>query len=380
MNWPAASQVVSWFAIPFTLGCRQEGPSRLVVTRPPSSSAATAQLDETRDTSHTSPLGVPPPGTLYHSVFPGSASDPGSEDAIVRSDVDAYETAVGHRVAWVYFSHEWAHGEAFPLRTSAWIRDRGSIPFIRMMMRSVAETGRTTREPKYTVSSIIAGKHDAALAAWGRAAVTFATPILAEWGTEMNGDWFPWNASHNGKESGAERFREAYAHIVNLVRTQGAKNVLWVFHINGDDQPANSWNRFEGYYPGDDAIDWLGISAYGAQSVGGPCTDFATYVDPAVARLEAMARSKPVFVLEFGTTKRARRCVPSAAAWTERALDALVSGRWPSVRGFSWWNEQWDNDDAREPTDMRVQDEAAFANAFRRALSRGRTVDRPLVQ
>ncbi len=91
-----------------------------------------------------------------------------------------------------------------------------------------------------------------------------------------------------------------------------------------------------------------------------------------------MAPVKPVFVLEFGTTKGARQCVPSSAEWTRRALDALVGGRWPAVRGFSWWNERWDNGEGRPPTDMRVQAAPAVADIFRRALSRGVTLDRPL--
>ena len=29
--------------------------------------------------------------------------------------------------------------------------------------------------------------------AWGRAAQTFGTPLIVEFGTEVNGSWFPWN-------------------------------------------------------------------------------------------------------------------------------------------------------------------------------------------
>jgi hypothetical protein len=322
-------------------------------------------------------LVVPPLGKLYHAVFPGSAANPGSEDAITPADVDSYEEAVGHRVAWVYFSHEWAHGEAFPLTTAEWIRARGSVPFVRLMMRTVPETGSTTRETKYALKAIVAGEHDAALAAWGDAARAFGTPIVAEWGTEMNGEWFPWNASHNGGARGAALFKAAYQHIVSVVREHGARNVSWVFHVNGDDEPTSGWNRFEAYYPGKDWVDWLGFSAYGAQSPEGPCPAFVGYVDAVVARLTDLAAGKPIFLLEFGTTAAARACEPDPAGWTREALDALVVGRWPAVRGFSWWNERWDNGPRHAPTNMRVQDSPALADAFRRALARGVTVDRP---
>jgi glycosyl hydrolase family 26 len=322
-------------------------------------------------------LEAPPRGGLYHAVYPGSAANPGSEDAIAPADVDSYEEAVGHRVAWVYFSHEWAHGEAFPLATAEWIRARGSVPFVRLMMRTVPETGRTSRETKYALTTIVAGQHDAALAAWGDAVRAFGTPIVAEWGTEMNGEWFSWNASHNGGARGAALFKETYRHIVSVVRDRGARNVTWVFHVNGDDEPTNGWNRFEAYYPGAEWVDWLGFSAYGAQSPEGPCPAFVSYVDAVVARLTELAAGKPIFLLEFGTTAKARACEPDPAGWTRAALDALVGGRWPSVRGFAWWNEGWDNGPRRAPTDMRVQDSPELADAFRRALARGVTVDRP---
>jgi Glycosyl hydrolase family 26 len=370
--------------------CQQRAPSPSGLSRDPAAgSTIVARSGEEpssaihaasqRDSDGMARVRTPPPGTLYHSVFPGSASDPGSEDAITNKDLDAYESAVGHRVAWVYFSHEWAHGEAFPLATATWIRARGSVPFVRIMMRSVAETGRTTVETNYTLSSIVAGKHDAALAAWGDAAHAFGTPLIAEWGTEMNGDWFPWNAAHNGKAAGAALFRAAYQHIVSTIRGRGARSVTWAFHVNGDDEPVTEWNRFEQYYPGDDSVDWLGISAYGAQSPDGACPDFVTSVDAAVSRLSVMAASKPIFVLEFGTTRTARQCEPTAEGWTSSALDALVGGRWPAVRGFAWWNERWENGGARRPTDMRVQNAPAIATAFRKALAKGVTIERPLL-
>jgi hypothetical protein len=345
----------------------------------PAQSGADGALGDAAPATTGTSLALPPDGKLYHGVFPGSLASPGSEDAITSADVDSYETTVGHRAAWVYFSHEWSHGEAFPIATATWIRARGAVPFVRIMMRSTAETGRTTRETKYALSTIVAGQHDAALAAWGDAARAFGTPILAEWGTEMNGAWFPWNGSHNagGGAAGVALFRDAYRHVVDTIRARGATRVTWVFHVNGDDQPPAEWNRFESYYPGDAWADWVGLSAYGAQTPNDPCPGFVTYVDAAVARFAALAPSKPVFVLELGSTESTRTCSTAPAAWAGTALDALAARRWPSVRGFSWWNEKWENGGTVRPTNMRVQDVPGLADAFQRALARGTTVDRP---
>ncbi len=140
------------------------------------------------------PVILPPgDGCRYHGVYPGGVT--GYEDDIRPRDVDAYEAATGHRVAWVYLSDNWFHGRAFPTVTARWIRERGSVPFIRLMLRSGADG---PREPRYTLRRIIRGDFDADLRAWGRAARAFGTPLLVEYGTEMNGRWFSWNGTHNG--------------------------------------------------------------------------------------------------------------------------------------------------------------------------------------
>ncbi len=324
-------------------------------------------------------LALPPGGKLYHGVYPGSLANPGSEDSLTPQDVDSYEQAVGHRAAWIYFSHEWSHGTAFPRATAEWIRARGSIPFLRLMLRSTTE--QNVAEPKWTLPAIAAGQFDADLGAWAEAARAFATPLLAEWGTEMNGQWFSWNGTyHGGAQGGTAQFRAAYAHIVEVVRANGAGNVTWAFHVNGDDVPTDAWNRFENYYPGDAWVDWIGFSQYGASSHNAECPDFVQSADPTVARLVAMAPGKPVFVFEFGVTADATACASSAAGWADAALRALVTGRWPAVRGFAWWNEKWENGGSVGWTDMRVQDAPDLAGSFLKALGAGTTVDRPVLQ
>jgi hypothetical protein len=327
-------------------------------------------------------LSLPPAGALYHGVYPGSTADPGSEDAIAPADLDAYERTVGHSVAWVYFSHEWSHGASFPLAAATWIRARGAVPFIRLMMRT--DTDETSRgsaaERTYALSTIVSGAHDAALAAWGDAARDFATPIVAEWGTEMNGDWFPWNAAHNGRNAAATAlFVSAWRRIVGIVRARGARNVTWVFHVNDDDSPKAPYNALESYYPGAQWVDWVGFSAYGAQSASDDCGEFVPAADSVVKRLRALAPDKPLFVLELGVDARARRCASSPAAWTEAALAAILGRRWPDVRGFSWWNERWENAGGAGWTDMRVQDSPDLAAALTKSLGKGVTMDRPVL-
>lgn len=313
---------------------------------------------------------TPPRGRLIHGTYPGGFT--GEEDDITLAQVQAYERAVGKHVAWVYFSHNWFQGRRFPTQTARWIIAHGATPYVRLMLRSDTEEYR--RERRYTLPRIAAGKFDADLTAWGRAVAALGVPVLAEFGTEMNGDWFRWNGRWYGRAKGPEKFRAAYRHIIDVTRAAGAHNIVWVFHVNHADSPRARWNRFENYYPGDDYIDWLGVSLY---SMLGPDedepTDFIEGMDAAYARLRRMAPGKPVILAEFGTDIRNPR--EPAAAWADRALGAIVGRRWPQLIGFSWWNETWPNDD-NTPTDLRVWKDADLARVFRQRLARAPLVTR----
>jgi len=314
----------------------------------------------------------PAAGTLYHGTFPGG--DVGEEDEITAANIQSYIDTVGKNVVWVYFSHNWFKSRAFPQTTATLARAADAVPFIRLMLRSSEE--QDTAEPFYTLDAIISGQFDADLAAWGRAARDFAAPLLVEWGTECNGEWFSWNGVWNGKgktngfgdpakADGPERFVAAYRHIVAQIRAAGAVNATFVWHANNEDWPDVSWNRLENYYPGDDVVDWLAVSVYGPQSpIDEDVPQFTASLDAVYPRLAALNAQKPIIVAEVGCC--ANHPDVTAANWANGALTSLFSGRWPRIIGLTWWNEQWRND--RNPahdTTMRVQDIPALANVFR---------------
>jgi len=331
--------------------------------------ATTVPPPATQAPSHEIPL--PPPGSLYHGVYPGGIT--GEESDLTLNDLRSYEATVGKRAAWVYFSHNWYEGREFPLETAAWIREAGSLPYIRLMLRSSAEQDRA--ESLFTLQAIVDGQFDDDLRAWCAAARDFGTPLLAEYGTEMNGEWFSWNGVWNGggaaggygeadQPDGPERFRDAYRRIVQTCREQGADNITWVFHVNGEDWPTAEWNRFENYYPGDEWMDWVAVSVYGAQTPEDDYWDgFSGYMDSAYARLDQLAPDKPVILAEFGATMN--NPLGDQALWARAALEDIISFRWPRLIGFSWWNEWWQNDDIpAHDTTMRVQDNPELAAVF----------------
>ena len=319
-------------------------------------------------------LEMPEDGTLYHGVYPGGRT--GWEDDITDADIGAYVEAVGHEVAWVYFSHNWFHGEAFPTSTVEMIQQRGSTPWIRLMMRSELDEVDGP-DPTYPMERIRRGDFDDALRAWGAAAAAVEGPILAEWGTEMNGEWFAWNASHHGGAAGAALFAETYQHIVAVVAEGGADNITWVFHVNDGDFPSTYWNRFEAYDPGPEVCPWVAVSVYGAQEpTERDWWAFAEGMDAAYPRLVPLADGRPIVLAEFGVTAGARG---DPVVWAGEALEGLLGHQWPEVQGLSWWNETWENsDDPSEDTEMRVTEIPGMADRFRAELD-GKVTERPIV-
>jgi hypothetical protein len=323
-------------------------------------------------------LRVPDAGSMYHGVFPGDESEDDEEDGVSDALVRSYEDAVGRDVAWVYFSDNWYRDRDFPTQTATWIRDRGSLPFIRLMLRSGPE--QDVAERTFTLEDIATGVFDDDLVAWGEAAAEFGTPVVVEWGTEVNGEWFAWNGAWNGADEVApRRFRAAYRHIVSTVCETGASNVTWAWHVGTEDIPEEPWNRLEQYYPGDDAVDWVGVSDYGALD---PMDDewpaFETGMESVLPRLAEVAPTKPVFVFEFGVS--GGNPLGDPADWTDAALEDLVGGRWPEVRGFSWWNERWENDDdPAHDSVLVVQDLPGVPEVFQEHLASAAVLDEPLL-
>jgi len=369
-------RILAFFGLFLLASCREQGPN----PAPPADSPVTYAPTPVQMLLTATPgsatwltgkdIPLPPEKHLYHGVFPS-----GGENVVVSPEaLQEYESAAGKQAAWVYFSHFWFDDKAFPLETARWIRQTGSVPYLRLMMQSYFKSHRN--EPLYTLQNILAGEFDKDLRAWCQTARDFGTPLIAEYGTEVNSDSFPWSGVYNGGgqtdgygninlPDGPERFRDAYRHIIRLCRESGADNITWVFHAGGKSYPNQEWNAFENYYPGDEWIDWLGFSAYGTH------TPFSMYygsfrseIENTYPRMIKMAPEKPIIVAEMGSAKD--NPYVDQVEWTREALETILSMRYENLIGFTWWNEAWQNDEnPNHNTTMRVQDNPQLLALFR---------------
>ncbi|NOZ20433.1 MAG: hypothetical protein GXP25_05020, partial [Planctomycetes bacterium] len=232
-------------------------------------------------------------------------------------------------------------------------------------------------DPAFSLDAIIAGQQDAYLDQVAAFAVNYNHPIIITFACEMNGDWFPWSGVNNGggtltgygdptKPDGPERYVDAYRHVVDRFRADGADNVIWVFQPDAYPAPETSWNRADAYYPGDNYVDWLGVSVYGKQTKGDDDYPFRQGLDSAYTLFTNLAPGKPVMVAEWGRAELSPS--GSKAQWITSALTDLAANRWPNVRAICYWDEAWTNDD-NSLSDLRINSSTASRNAYRSGIT-----------
>ncbi len=312
---------------------------------------------------------MPHPGGIYHSAFPDFG---GPEDRVTCARIREFERLAGKKIVWAFFSNNWLQGIRFPEKSVREISRCGALPFVRLMARSSFNFGP---DPVYTLQNIIQGKFDRPLREWARQARKYGGPLLVEFGVEMNGDWFPWSGYWNGAgettgygdphlPDGPERFRDAYRHIIEVFRREGAHNITWFFHANAESFPRTAWNRPGNYYPENDYIDWVGVSVYGPifpeerqdwESLG-----FKERFLKAYLELRRVAPRKPLAVLEFGVIEDPRK--PS---WIRQAFDFIKE--FPEIKAISWWHERWENGDGSF-SDLRINSSAPALEEYRKQV------------
>jgi hypothetical protein len=318
----------------------------------------------------------PPPGDIYLAAYPDFG---GWEDEVSATRVTAFENLVGKPVAWAMFSNNWWQpdpGIRFPTEHVEAIRGTGAVPYIRMMPRNRNDL---LPDPDYPMQAFADGVYDDDLRAWAAAAKATGIPLIVEFGTEMNGSWFPWNAMWNGagtrdgygdpeRFDGPERFSDAYRRIIDLFNEEGVDNITWVFHVDANPDPDRPWNRMVDYYPGDDYIDWIGVSAYGPQEPGEQWRSFDEILAERWDEILAISPTgKPIAIAEWGVIDDPD--TGDKAQWIADAFSALdPDGPYPQIAAISYWHENFDE------TNLRVDSSPGALAAYRTGIAPDRFI------
>ncbi len=294
-----------------------------------------------RAVHYPAPIGA----NLVHSfgvAVPGLPTD--------LSALNAFEGMVGRKVSIVSYYQDFASGPDFDARSATAIWDAGATPMLAWEPEDGA--GPVTKQPGYSLASIINGAHDALIGRWATEIAGWGKPILLRFAPEMNGNWNPWSPGVNGNLAG--QYVLAWRHVHDVFARAGATNVIWVWDPMVD---FTGSTPLAALYPGDAYVDVVGLDGYN----WGTSQSWSDWQSPAqifAATLTDVRKltTRPILLCEVGSSEDGG----NKAAWINQFF-AFLSAT-PAIEGFVWF-------EFNKETDWRVESSTSSKQAFIADLS-----------
>ncbi len=191
--------------------------------------------------------------------------------------VKKFAKAVGVRPNVVMYFSGWH--TLFKTRFADNARKNGAVPFVEMQPFGYR-----------IMAKIVAGRFDIYLRKYAEEVHSYRGRVLIGFAHEMNGNWYPWGATHTTPLAPGEA-------------------------------PIRAW------WPGSKYVDWVGVDAYYVQ----PAQVFSKVFEPTFAAVRKLTR-KPILIAETGI---------GPAAGQAAKLPDLFAGveRTKNLRGFVYFDQ-----------------------------------------
>ena len=140
-----------------------------------------------------------------------------------------------------------------------------------------------------------------------------------------------------------------WRHVHHRFDAAGADNVVWLWSVNRSN---NLRTDIVDYWPGDDYVDWVGISGYWRGFGSAPEPTFDAIYSETLGQLRALT-NKPILLAEVGagTAVDADRIT-----WLTTLFAGLDTN--PDIIGFVYFN------DIKSGGDWRIQFSQSVVDAF----------------
>lgn len=232
-------------------------------------------------------------------------------------------------------------------------------------------------------------------------------PVMLRYAHEMNGSWYAWGQQ-------PEAYVESFRQVAEAVRATPATDMLWapnyaggypfqggayaaepgtsefeLLDTNGDSQLSETDDPYAPYYPGDDVVDWVGMTIYhwGNQYPwgGNELPEPGKFAEQITGNYNGVGGDDTVFP-DFYTTYAEERDKPMAIpetaafvteeaspelsldikqAWWRQIFSEDLRTQFPQIRVINWFN--WDKDEAEVDSLVRwsVTTDEQIAESFR---------------
>ena len=176
-------------------------------------------------------------------------------------------------------------------------------------------------------------KDDAYLRKFAKDASDSGVTIFLRFANEMNELSAPW---HTTPEKYIEKFR-----IVSKVFKEEAPNIVMVWAPN--DFPPNT---IESYYPGDEYVDWVGVSSYGRYHPEldplGQGIDRSRYIEKVDHIYNLYSDKKPIYIAE-GAASYVSKNGEDMTKWAAQNLNDMYTYLpmlYPKIKGYFYFNNE----------------------------------------
>ncbi len=258
---------------------------------------------------------------------------------------EEFEALTGKKHASVFWYLKF--GRPFPSRWVARLHRQGIIPHIAWEPRDLSEV---------TDSAYLARFAAAVRASGG--------PVFLRFAGEMNGAWTPYHGD-------PERYRAAFKTVSTTIHRL-APNAAMIWCVNNAPDAT-----IDSYYPGDDAVDWVGVNFYNvlyAYNNPGRPADTLHPADLLAPVYRRYAHRKPIAICEYAASQQSAvdgRQRPDYAARRMRDLYTSLPRLFPRVKLVDWFdcNNLRHAGPTRQLNNYSLTENPAVLAAYRRAIS-----------
>jgi hypothetical protein len=222
--------------------------------------------------------------------------------------------------------------------TRAWAK--GDLPFLTWESRPLKAANDQVVDPDYELGKIIDGDFDAYLTKYAQDITATGLPLAIRLDHEMNGNWYPWDEGVNANTAG--QYTEMWRHVHDVFEREGANDlVAWVWaptRVEGVPTKNRTLEYTKSLYPGDDYVDWVGMTGYLRSNAETPQTgDFDGTFGKTLGYLRAIT-DKPIVLAEIGAAELGTTKAAQKPRWIESLFDTLADPANSDIVGFAWFN------------------------------------------
>ena len=280
---------------------------------------------------------MPPQGTIFAGIYVNPTVTNGP------TNLNALETDCGRTLALHLHYYQWTDT---------------NLSSTSLFLKSVSDDMQNSRIPIVTwlsdsLTNITSGSDDTYIAGVAQEFAAYQGPIMLRWFIEMNltgSNVAPLLGYPNpAKDATAQQiataqtnYALAWRRIRQIFDTNGAFNVIWLWNPAGgnDSAPGQTAGGYtDGFYPGDDYVDWIGVDAYDRV----PDDFINTFTTDAEYNYAAMAaHGKPLLIGETGAynTNEANQVdfFDAAVSSLQTALPQFLDMDYFDGQGGENWN------------------------------------------